>query len=225
MKTSTKCNKRLIARVQALVDDDARITIQEISEVLYTSSGSVSNVSSDELRYNKVSARWVLHSSTKENKRDRVVYSKSLLQIYDNCDPRCLHGFLLVMKHGCTAMNLRSTQNRAWVPKGENSPQIAKRNRSRKKVLCTIFFYSSGSVLHRTTWRGEESSTGKYYRQLSLAKVNRFHVRVRQSAGMRGGIKLVHDSAHLLTSTGSWKTIIIIIIIIMEIYAAPKLSK
>ena len=175
MKTSTKCNKRLIARVQALVDDDARITIQEISEVLYTSSGSVSNVSSDELRYNKVSARWVLHSSTKENKRDRVVYSKSLLQIYDNCDPRCLHGFLLVMKHGCTAMNLRSTQNRAWVPKGENSPQIAKRNRSQKKVhdvlLCKRNRVTENHVKRRRSSLGNSTESLCLLRSTILQRV------------------------------------------------------
>ena len=157
MKTSTKCNKRLIARVQALVDDDARITIQEISEV-YTSSGSVSNVSSDELRYNKVSARWVLHSSTKENKRDRVVYSKSLLQIYDNCDPRCLHGFLLVMKQGCTAMNLRSIKQSMDAQRRKLASNCKKKSTSEEGTRCSSMQAES---CHRKPREEKTVITGK----------------------------------------------------------------
>ena len=83
MKNKIKYNKKLIACVKALVDDDAWITIQETAEAVDISSGGVSNIFKDELHYSKVSARCVPHILTQvqENKRGRIGYSKSLPQI------------------------------------------------------------------------------------------------------------------------------------------------
>ena len=91
MKNKTNCNGKSIARVKAMVGEDERITIQEIAEALDISSGCMSNILKDKLRYSKVSAWWTSHILTQEGKRDRVAYSKSPLRIYDNCDPRSLH--------------------------------------------------------------------------------------------------------------------------------------
>ena len=70
-----------------MVDEVERITVQETAEALEISSGCVSLILNDKLRCSHVSAWWI----PQENKRGWVAYSKSLLQIYDSCDPRCLH--------------------------------------------------------------------------------------------------------------------------------------
>ena len=60
-------------------------------------------------------------------KRGRVTYSKSLLQIYDNCELRRLdevtsdENWVHYYEPG------RTTQKKELVPKGGNPPQMAKR--------------------------------------------------------------------------------------------------
>ena len=41
MKNKAKCNEKLTARLKAMVDENARITIQETVEAVDISSGSV----------------------------------------------------------------------------------------------------------------------------------------------------------------------------------------
>ena len=104
-------------------NEDARITIRETAEALDISSWSVSNILQDKLRCRKVSVRWISHILTQEIKRDRVAYSKSLLQSDDNCDPRRLHEVVTgdeTWVHHYEPE--RTAQSRAWVPKGGNPP-------------------------------------------------------------------------------------------------------
>ena len=56
----------MIPRVKATVDEDARITIQDIAEALAISSGSVSNIVEDKFRNSKVSARYIPHILTQK---------------------------------------------------------------------------------------------------------------------------------------------------------------
>ena len=66
----------MIALVHAMVDEDARITIEDIAQALDISSGGVWNIFEDKPRCSKVSAMSISHILT-EKKRDRVSYSKS----------------------------------------------------------------------------------------------------------------------------------------------------
>ena len=64
MKNKRKSNERLIARVNAMVDEVARVTTLEIAEALDISPGSVSDILKDKLRYSNVSAKWIPQNLT-----------------------------------------------------------------------------------------------------------------------------------------------------------------
>ena len=62
-----------------------------------------------------------------ETKQATGAYSKSLLQIYDNCDPRHFHEVVTgdeTWVHNCEPE--RKAQYRVWVPKEGNRPKITK---------------------------------------------------------------------------------------------------
>ena len=69
----------MVARVKAVMDKDARVTIQEISETLSIASGTVWKILKHRIGYHKVCALWVPHISTPEEKGVRVAYPQGLL--------------------------------------------------------------------------------------------------------------------------------------------------
>ena len=89
-KIMEKTDEKMVARVKAIMDEDARVTIQEILETLSIASGTVWKILKHRIGYHKVCARWVPHIFTPEKKGVRVAYSQALLQVYDNCDSRWL---------------------------------------------------------------------------------------------------------------------------------------
>ena len=92
VKNNKKCNEELAARVKAMVDEDARSSLEEIASALNCSSGSSSSILRDRLGYHKVRARWIPHNMlAPQQKRDRVAYSTALLKMSEHCDPRHLY--------------------------------------------------------------------------------------------------------------------------------------
>ena len=120
-------------------DEDERITyIQPIAEALGISSRWVSKALNDELRYSKVSAKWIPHILTQENKRQRAgcMFKISPPNLRTTVTEGVSVKPLLVTKHGCatTWPERKAQQYRTWVPKGGNPPPIAERNRSTMRV-------------------------------------------------------------------------------------------
>ena len=83
--------------------------------------------------------------------------------------------------------------NKVWLPKFGDSPQIARRCRPEKKVLCTIYLDSKGIVLQKPRM-AKKSITREYYRDCVLSELNKYYKKARQTSGMRV-IKLLHDNA------------------------------
>ena len=72
-----------VAAVQKRVEKDGRVTELQIAEEVGISSGSVSNIFHNSLGLSKVSARWVPHMLTEEQKQRRVNWCRSMLEKYD----------------------------------------------------------------------------------------------------------------------------------------------
>ena len=150
------CDEKLIARVQAIIDKDPRLTLTEIAKQCAVCSSSVFRILRKELGYRKVCARWTPHILAPQNKRDRVRFLKTLLQTYQNCDPRRLDEIVTGDETWVYHYEPhRKSQNKAWIPKNGPSPQIARRNRSQRKVLYTVFFNTKGIVLQKPCKAGE----------------------------------------------------------------------
>ena len=61
-----------VTAVKNLIDEDARYTIEEISETLNINSGAVFVILKQRLKLRKISARWVPHLLSQEEKDRRV---------------------------------------------------------------------------------------------------------------------------------------------------------
>ena len=88
----------------------------------------------------KISARWIPHLLTDEQKRTLVQMAKQLLkkypkyELFDNLitgDETWVHFYEPKCK----------VDNRIWALKGAKRPRIAKRTATAKKVLYAIFLY------------------------------------------------------------------------------------
>ena len=68
------------------------VTMLQIAEEVGISSGSVSNILHNSIGLSKVSARWVPHMLTKEQKQRRVNLCRFMLEKFDGGDVKCCLG-------------------------------------------------------------------------------------------------------------------------------------
>ena len=97
------------------------------------------------LKVRKISAKWVPHLLTDEQKRQRVKEAKKLLQMFPKYDKK---QFANVVTDDETWVHyfepVRKVSNKIWATKHSKRPIIAKRSLSAKKVLYAIFFSGEG---------------------------------------------------------------------------------
>ena len=79
-----------VTAVKCLLDEDARYTVDEISESLSNNSSAVFMILKQRLGLRKICARWVPHLLSQVEKDRRVEIASELLQIYDGCDDKRL---------------------------------------------------------------------------------------------------------------------------------------
>ena len=72
--------ENVVTAVKNLIDEDARYTIEEISETLNINSGAVFVILKQRLKLRKISARWVPHLLSQEEKDRRIKIASELLQ-------------------------------------------------------------------------------------------------------------------------------------------------
>jgi len=81
-RKKTATNPEMIEKVRKMVSTDARFTVREIARKVGNSIGAVHSILIKHLKMNKISARWIPHSLTEDQKRIRVKTAKSLLKMY-----------------------------------------------------------------------------------------------------------------------------------------------
>jgi histone-lysine N-methyltransferase SETMAR len=93
------------------------------------------------LKVRKISARWVPHLLTDEQKRLRVKVAKKLIQMIPKYDKKQFANVVTdheTWVHYCKPV--KTVSNKIWATKRNKRPIIAKRSLSAKKVLYAIFF-------------------------------------------------------------------------------------
>ena len=146
------------------------------------------------LKVRKISARWVPHLLTDEQKRQRVKVAKKLLQMFPKYDKK---QFANVVTGDETWVHyfepVRKVSNKIWATKHSKRPIIAKRSLSTKKVLYAIFFSGEGVAIKVPVKKGK-SITGKYYKDVVLKKLKKYYQKRRLATGFKH-VRLLHDNA------------------------------
>lgn len=113
------------------------------------------------LKVRKISARWVPHLLTDEQKRKQVQVSRKLLQMFPKYDKK---QFANVVTGDETWVQyfepVRNVSNKIWATKHSKCPIIAKWSEC-KKVLYAIFFSGVGVTIKVPVKKGK-TITGKY---------------------------------------------------------------
>ena len=193
-RPKTSVTKANIAALKIVVEQDARLSVQDIACCTGISEDSVQTILKKRLDLRKVCARWVPHLLTKEQKTQRLKCARELLKTYKSCNSRVISNLLTGDE---TWVHMFEPQRRAdikqWKQKDQKRPCITKRTISSKKMLYAIFFNSSGPVVQVPCPSGH-TVTGRFFKNSVLKKAKEFYNKKRPSKGW-SGVHLLHDNA------------------------------
>ena len=83
--------------------------------------------------------------------------------------------------------------NKVWVCQNGERPQIAKRNKTSRRVMYALFFDCDG-IVARVQVPEKSSVTGLFYKEKVLSAVVDYYARTRSRVGVRG-LHILHDNA------------------------------
>jgi len=153
-------------RVDALIRENRRITVRELSGILNISDGSVKTIIKQHLRYSKVCARWISHLLTDEHKSTWLQVAQSLLSRYKQEGDIFLDSIMTTDEtwvHYFMPESKRSSMQ--WRHPGSPKPKKAKTMFSAGKVMATIFWDSKG-VLYVDFLTELRTISAEYYSAL-----------------------------------------------------------
>ncbi|XP_076042215.1 histone-lysine N-methyltransferase SETMAR-like [Oratosquilla oratoria] len=182
-RPSTCRNDQVIAKVNAVVMRDRRVTIREIAEEVGISTFSAHSIVTEDLAMKRVAAKFVPKLLTAEQKQLRVEVSQDMLDS-TNSDPD-------FMSPGCTGTTRKPNPNR-------HSGSISRHQDQRRPAKCaavmlTIFFDSRG-VVHHEYAPQVQTITKEYYRDV-LRRLREAVRRKRPELWSTGNWHLHHNNA------------------------------
>ena len=80
--------KEIVSKIKEIIEGDARFTVRDIARKVGISLSMVHLILKKHLKVRKISARWVPHLLTDEQKRQRVKVAKKLLQMFPKYDKK-----------------------------------------------------------------------------------------------------------------------------------------
>ena len=129
-----------------LVYSDRRIQVEEISQALGISHGSVSKILHDRLGMRKLTARWVPESLSDEQMATRASVCSALLKRFRSKDDFRLRLVTVdeTWVHYYEPEN--KAQSRTWVGPGSPRPKKFKTQPSAGKVMAKVFWDAKGNI-------------------------------------------------------------------------------
>lgn len=195
--------------VRALIQQDRRITVDQMATELDISHGTAWHIVTENLGMKKLCTRWIPHVLTEEQKNKRMLVSSQHLRRFRR-DPSFLNRIVAADESWAHSWEPElKRQSAEWRLPEEGRPMKAKRSQGGMKVLHVSFFDRCGVILdwpvpHGTTVNGD------YYQWILREKL-RPALRRRRQDLLTEGVILLHDNArpHLKTSVvemlAKWK--------------------
>ena len=177
-RPKTSVTKANIATVKIVVEQDTRLSVNDIASCIGISDGSGQTILKKRLDLRKVCARWVPHLLTEEQKTQCLKCARELLKTYKCCNSRVISNLLTGDETRVYMFEpQRRAGNKQWKRK-DKKPCIAKRTISSKKMLYANFFNSSWPVVQVPCPSGH-TVTGRFYKNSVLKKVKEFYNKKR----------------------------------------------
>ena len=80
--------KEIVSKIKEIIEGDARFTVRDIAQKVGISLSTVHLILKKHLKVRKISASWVPHLLTDEQKKQRVKVAKTLLQMFPKYDKK-----------------------------------------------------------------------------------------------------------------------------------------
>lgn len=192
-RPTTSRNDRNVDSVRSLVEEDGRLTVDEIAQTLEISVGSAHSILHEDLGLSKLSARWVPKALRPDQLNLRCELSTVILtKIEANEDS--FFGRILTGDETWVYQYDPETkqQSKQWLPRGSAGPIKFKSERSVNKVMATVFWDQEGVVLVDFL-QGRKTVTGPYY--VDVLKKLRTQVAKKRPGKLHRGILFHHDNA------------------------------
>ena len=191
-------------KVRDLVYSDRRIQVEEISQTLGISHGSVSTILHDRLGMRKLTARLVPKSLSDEQMATRASVCSALLKRFRSKDDFLLR--LVTVNE--TWVHDYEPENKAqslqWVGPGSPRPQKFKTQPSAGKVIATVFWDAKGVIMLDFLLK-RSTITGVYY--TNLLDQLRTAVREKRRGKLSKGATGQRESPNLQSCNGCCRAI------------------
>lgn len=181
-----------VQRVNELVADDRRITVNELSRYVGIGEGSVCRILKV-LALKKVCARWVPRMLTVAHKETRKTVCSELLEQYENGGDEFL-GRIVTGDETWLHHFSPETKRQSMEWHHANSPKKTKfkTTPSAGKVMATVFFDSEGLLLVDIMPRGTTINSDAYVTTLKKLQARLSRVRPHRQ---KQDVLLLHDNA------------------------------
>lgn len=190
----TATDAATIAQVQALVTDDPRMTVREMSEEVDASVERIHHILTTELRLRCISAKWVPHVLTEHSKNQRVTLAKEIVEKFGENGQVPLYRVLTGDESWFYKYQLRSKQqNLMWLPSSSTRAHIPRQGFGDARQMMAAFFKSDGPVSLVAVEKGA-TVTAQWYVDVCLKKVFEDLEQKRPTVGVRR-MFLLHDNA------------------------------
>ena len=165
-RPKTATTPEIIAKVHDMVLDDRRVKVREIGNAIGISNDRVHFILQQELHMKKLSARWVPHLLTVDQKRIRMKISQACLDRFKQNKMDLKRRFITVDEtwiHHFTPET--KDQSKQWTDAGGSAPKKAKTVQSAGKVMASVVWDYKGILLIDYLQKGKIINS-EYYRNL-----------------------------------------------------------
>ena len=192
-RPKTATDDQSVQVVAEFLEEDRRVTCEEIAAGTGISATSVFRILTTILMKRKISARWVPHQLTVEQKEARLHNSQQLLVRYENEGNDFLHGIIAIDETWIRDYKPElKSQSSQW--KSPSSPRPQKFRRAMSKVkLMMIFAYDYCGVIMTDRVPTGTTVNAQYYHNF-LQNLRRKMHKNRPNA-LQCNIKILHDNA------------------------------
>ena len=185
---------KIVEKVANLVATNARFKTRHIAKYVGISVGAAHTILRRDLKMRRISARWIPHLVTKEQKLAQVRIANQFLKQFPKYNNR---SFANIITGDETWVHFyepkRKIQNTIWATKGGKRPCIAKKHHEHKKVMYVIFFTNQCHAIQIAVPKGK-SVNARFYKGNVLHKSKKYFLSRRPATDLHG-VKLLHDNA------------------------------
>lgn len=160
--------------VHEILEEDPRISVEELAEVTDLSHGTVQRILYDELHMKSVLAKWVPHELTEEMKKSRVDEARNMLQCFQTNRRSIQHRLVVVDEKWIYYRSVGSKDsNRTWMPETSHErPHVAKRLFHEQKTMAIVALTFHGKQYSEVLDKTEIVDGDRYLRFLKNMEHN-----------------------------------------------------